>query len=65
MKRFIEFLRESPLQTNAMGASSSVPGTGAIDVYDPILPAKKIRTKKRKEGLIVLKRILTRVPPPL
>ncbi len=31
---------ESP--TNSMGASSSIPGTGAIDTYNPLLLRRKI-----------------------
>jgi len=54
-------MKESTIPVNSMGASSSVPSTGAIDLYDPILSRAKIlkraqniikkmkkRTKKRK-----------------
>ena len=36
-------MKESAIPANAMGASSSTPGTGAIDLFDPLLFQ---RTKK-------------------
>lgn len=45
MKRFKEYIREAEIAANAMGTSSSTPGTGAIDTYDPLL--LKTRIKKR------------------
>lgn len=34
--------------TNSMGLSSSTPGTGAIDIFDPLLRAKLKQAKKKK-----------------
>lgn len=32
-----QFLTEAPIPANAMGASSSTPGDGAVDIFDPVL----------------------------
>ena len=45
MKRLREILEDIP--ANAMGTSSSTPGTGAIDTFDPILGSDKDKRKKR------------------
>jgi hypothetical protein len=37
---------ESGVPVNAMGASSSTPGTGNIDTYDPLLQVGKRKLKK-------------------
>jgi hypothetical protein len=46
--------------TNAMGASSSSPATGAIDTYDPLLDlgGGKVKNKMRKKLLDILRRKL-------
>lgn len=43
-------MKESTIPVNSMGASSSVPSTGAIDLYDPILSRAKIL--KRAQNII-------------
>ena len=37
---------DSAVPVNAMGASSSTPGTGNIDTYDPLLQVGKRKLKK-------------------
>ena len=52
------FVPESEVAANAMGASSSTPGTGAIDTIDPLLLKKilarlmnpSLRSKKPKKN---------------
>ena len=34
--------------TNSMGLSSSTPGTGAIDIFDPLLRASLRKARKEK-----------------
>lgn len=47
------------IPANSMGASSSTPGTGAIDMFDPLLLVKKKLKDRMKEIL------LKRKPPPM
>ena len=42
--------------TNAMGASSSTAGTGAIDTIDPLLKKKKLRAIVTRKTLSDLKK---------
>jgi hypothetical protein len=45
-------MKESAVPANAMGASSSSPGTGGIDLYDPLLFNKVLsRLQKQKERI--------------
>jgi hypothetical protein len=39
------------IPANSMGASSSTPGTGAIDMFDPILRKHKKKNKKHKKRI--------------
>ena len=42
--------------TNAMGSSSSTPGTGAIDTIDPLLKKKKLRSIVTRKNLSDIKK---------
>lgn len=46
MKSFKELVTENGVAANCMGASSSTPGTGAIDTFDPLLKKKPLKRKK-------------------
>ena len=47
---------ESMVPANAMGASSSVPGTGGIDKYDPLIADHEYKKPKKKLRDVVMKR---------
>ena len=55
----------SAIPANAMGASSSSAGTGAIDTFDPKIGTTMVRKKKLREIVPLKSPILTRRTPPI
>lgn len=49
-------MKESAVPANAMGASSSTPGTGGVDLYDPLL-FKRVLKRLQKQKNILKKKI--------
>ena len=47
-------LREQMVSGNAMGGSSSVHGTGAVDTYDPKLGKKKVLKRRRPKTKVII-----------
>lgn len=60
-KKALRDLKED-VPTNAIGTSSSTPGAGAIDTYDPVLDlgGGKVKNKMRKKLFDILRRKLER-----
>jgi hypothetical protein len=44
-------IKEDEGPTNVMGTSSSVSGTGNIDIFDPLLFARLARRKRPQKGI--------------